>query len=59
MTRGWRKVYTEELHDVYSSPNIIRNYERHVQASKKSEIHTFWSEGLKEKYLLQDLGTRG
>jgi hypothetical protein len=21
--RGWRKLYTEELHNVYSSPNII------------------------------------
>jgi hypothetical protein len=21
---GWRKMYTEELHNLYSSPNVIR-----------------------------------
>jgi NAD(P)H-nitrite reductase large subunit len=24
VTRGWRKLHNEELHNVYSSPNIIR-----------------------------------
>jgi hypothetical protein len=24
ITREWRKVYIEELNDLYSSPNIIR-----------------------------------
>jgi hypothetical protein len=24
MTRGWRKLYNEELHNMYSSPSIIR-----------------------------------
>jgi hypothetical protein len=24
VTRGWRKVHNEELHNLYSSPNIIR-----------------------------------
>jgi hypothetical protein len=23
-TRGWRKLYNDELHNLYSSPNIIR-----------------------------------
>jgi hypothetical protein len=24
VTRGWRKLHNEELHDLYSSPSIIR-----------------------------------
>jgi hypothetical protein len=24
MTEGWRKLYNEELHNLYSSPSIIR-----------------------------------
>jgi hypothetical protein len=24
VTGGWRKLHTEELHDLYSSPSIIR-----------------------------------
>jgi hypothetical protein len=24
MARGWRKLHNEELHNLYSSPNIIR-----------------------------------
>jgi hypothetical protein len=24
VTGGWRKLYNEELHDLYSTPNIIR-----------------------------------
>jgi hypothetical protein len=24
LTGGWRKLHTEELHNLYSSPNIIR-----------------------------------
>jgi hypothetical protein len=24
VTRGWRKLHNEELHNFYSSPNIIR-----------------------------------
>jgi hypothetical protein len=24
MVRGWRKLYNEELHNLYSSPSIIR-----------------------------------
>jgi hypothetical protein len=26
LTRDWRKLYTEELHDVYSSPNVTWVY---------------------------------
>jgi hypothetical protein len=24
MTEGWRKLHSEELHNLYSSPNIIK-----------------------------------
>jgi hypothetical protein len=24
VTRGWRKIYNEELHNLFSSPSIIR-----------------------------------
>jgi hypothetical protein len=24
VTRGWRKLHNEELHNVHSSPNVIR-----------------------------------
>jgi hypothetical protein len=24
VTRGWRKLHNEELHDLYSSPSVIR-----------------------------------
>jgi hypothetical protein len=24
VTRGWRKLHNEELHNMYSSPNVIR-----------------------------------
>jgi hypothetical protein len=27
MTKGWRKLHNEELHNLYSSPNIIRMIE--------------------------------
>jgi hypothetical protein len=27
MMGGWRKLHNEELHNLYSSPSIIRNYQ--------------------------------
>jgi hypothetical protein len=31
VTGGWRKLHNEELHNVYSSPNIIRmNMSRNI-----------------------------
>jgi hypothetical protein len=27
MTGGWRKLHNEQLHNVYSSPSIIRSYQ--------------------------------
>jgi hypothetical protein len=46
VTENWRKIHTEELHDVYSSPNIIRMIEsgtktraRHVPFMGKRDNH--------------------
>jgi len=34
VTENWRKLHTEELHDVYSLPNIIRV----IESSTKTRI---------------------
>jgi hypothetical protein len=31
VTGGWRKLHNEELHDLYSSPNIIRMMSRKMR----------------------------
>jgi hypothetical protein len=50
VTEGWRKVHNEELHNLYSSPNIIRvmklrteRYAGHVtrMGEKKKCIQNF------------------
>jgi hypothetical protein len=33
VTRGWRKLHNEELHNVYSSPSIIR-----IIKSRRDEV---------------------
>jgi hypothetical protein len=42
VTENWRKLHTEELHDVYSSPDITRVIEsqaRHVPCMGKRDNH--------------------
>jgi transcription elongation factor len=63
---GWRRLQNEELHNLYNSLNIIR-----VIKSKRmrwaghvvrigDEMHTkFWSENLKQRDHLEDLGVDG
>jgi hypothetical protein len=31
MVRGWRKMHSEELHNLYSSPNIIRTIKPRIR----------------------------
>jgi hypothetical protein len=57
MLGGWRKLHNEELHDLYSSPNIIRmtkskrmRWARHVTHLEKRESHIgFWWESQRRK----------
>jgi hypothetical protein len=54
--RGWRKLHNEELHNLYSSPNIIRmimsrrmRWVGHVAGMGRRDMHTgFWWESQKE-----------
>jgi hypothetical protein len=57
MTGDWRKLYKEELHNLYSSPNIIRMFKSrrmrwtgHVAGMwiRKSHIR-YWRERQKER----------
>jgi hypothetical protein len=56
VTGEWRKLYNEELNDLYSSPNIVRviNSKRirwvgHVAPMSRGEVYTgFWLENLRE-----------
>jgi hypothetical protein len=56
MVRGWRRLYNEELHNLYASPDIIRviksrrmRQARHVAHTREMrEMHMqFLSENLK------------
>jgi hypothetical protein len=67
VTGACRKLHKEELHDLYSSPNIIRviksrrvRWAGHV--ARMWEIrnaHRFWLEILKERDRSQDLEVEG
>jgi hypothetical protein len=53
----WRKLHNEKLHNMYSSPSIIRmirsrrmRWAEHVALMGRREIHTgFWWESQKER----------
>jgi hypothetical protein len=55
--RGWRKLHNEELHNSYSSPNIIRKIKsrrmklaQHVARMVRKVMHIgFWWESQKER----------
>jgi hypothetical protein len=56
VTGEWRKLHNEELHNVYSSPNIIRTIKSrrmkwagHVARMEKREMHIgYWWGSQKE-----------
>jgi hypothetical protein len=57
VTRGWRKLHNEELHNLLSSPGIIRMIKsrripsaRHVARMGRSGMHIgYWSESQNER----------
>jgi hypothetical protein len=55
VTGGWRKLYNEELHNLYFSPTIIRV----IKSSTMKWRTDIWLESLKGKYHLQNLGVDG
>ena len=57
-TEDWRKVHNEKLHDLCSSPNIIRmRWTWNVAYMGRKEMHArFWLGNLKEREHSEDLG---
>jgi hypothetical protein len=57
VTGDWRKLHNEELHNLYSSPNIIRmiksrrmRWPGHVARMGRRGMHIgYWREGQKER----------
>jgi hypothetical protein len=58
VTGGWRKLHNEELHNLYTLPNIIRmiksrRMRRAGHVARMSGMHVgYWWESQKEKRLL-------
>jgi hypothetical protein len=67
MTGEWRKLHNEELHNLYSSPDIIRQikwrrmrWAGHVaRMGEKRKCIRFWWESPKERDHLEDQGVGG
>jgi hypothetical protein len=64
---SWRKLHNDELHSLYSSPNIVRvtksrrmRWAGHVARMGRGEVFTgFWFGGPKVRDHWEDLGVGG
>jgi hypothetical protein len=64
---SWRKLHNDELHDLYSSPNIVRviksrrmRWAGHVARMERREVFTgFWLGDPKARDHWEDLGVGG
>jgi hypothetical protein len=64
---SWRKLHNDELHSLYSSPNIVRvikssrmRWAGHVARMGRGEVFTrFWLGGPKARDHSEDLGVDG
>jgi hypothetical protein len=64
---GWRKLHNEELHNLYSSPSIIRMiksrrmiWAEHVAGMRKRGMRMkYWWESQKERYHWEDQDVGG
>jgi len=59
---GWTRLYNGKLHKCYASPNVIRviNEWAGRVARMRREMHPkFWSENLKGRHCLGDIGVDG
>jgi hypothetical protein len=67
VTGGWRKLHNEELHNLYSSPNIIRmikstwmRWAGHVARMGAKGVHRgYWWENQKERDHQEDQDVGG
>jgi hypothetical protein len=67
VTGVWRRLHSEELHNLYASPIIIKVirsrrmvWAEHAARMGETKMHTkFWSENLKGRYNSEDLVVDG
>jgi hypothetical protein len=66
VTGEWRKLHNKELHNLYSSPDIIRQiksrrmrWEGHVARMGEKSVQDFWWASPKKRDHLEDQGVGG
>jgi hypothetical protein len=67
VTEEWRKLHNEELHNLYSSPDIIRQVKswrmrwagHMARMGEDRKCKRFWWEALKEREHWEDQGVSG
>jgi hypothetical protein len=56
---GWRRLLNEELHNLYTSPNIIRVIKSRKMGGVCSTHTKYWSKNLKGRDHSEDKGVDG